>query len=460
MMVPKNALSFCFSARVLMLAGIFFFCFQIESFAQGKDIEGEITLAESAWGNFLRAKAIPLKQTEDFQQILDAAGDKKLVLLGEATHGTSEFYTFRSELSKKLITEKGFSFVAVEGNWVEIYKLNAYVQGKTGSGSSAAALLGNFDYWPTWMWANVEMTQFIEWLRKHNQDVAPDKRVGIYGMDLYNMWPAKSAIIDFASVYMSESYTQIKNQLGCFDDFKNSETRYASEVNRGAASCEIQTKTVWQLIRARQAQLSLKAPESYFYAMGSTRVLYNAEQYFRENVTNKVGAWNIRVGHMEETILSLLDHHGEEAKGVVWAHNTHVGDASAVEMEDPGLRSLGELTRATLGQDNVYLVGMSMQEGQVMAGKKWGKEGRVLDVPKGLQDSLEDVFSAVDHPVYYLLFEESDRSSDFAQSALAHRAIGVVYQPRRDDRYYQNTLPIHRYDAMVFFKTTKALNPI
>lgn len=409
---------------------------------------------------YITGRAAELKTSDDLDQLIESAGTKKLVMLGESTHGTSEYYFWRSEISKRLIAEKGFSFIVVEGDWASIYRLNKYVKDLPGALKTASDVVKTFNRWPEWMWANEEIVELAEWLRSFNDELPIEKKIGFYGLDVYGQWDAMQKLIDYAETELPDDYEIIKANLECFLAYGYDEWQYARAVTQRGNSCEPQLNEVVDLLKAKAEVLRTIDKKKYFYAKQNALVVKNAEEYYRLAIRDGTDSWNSRVYHMDYTITRLLDYYGNDSKGIVWAHNTHIGDAGATSMFQQNMVNIGHLKRNELGRENVFLVGFSTYTGNVMAGSQWGARRQVMDIPKGQPGSIEALLNKVEKDSYYLMFTEDDRNNDELMQLRGHRAIGVVFNPTFEIRNYVPTILPERYDAFIFFRETKALTPV
>ena len=405
-------------------------------------------------------KAISLENASSLDPLITAAGDKKLVLLGEASHGTHEYYMWRDIISRRLIEEHNFNFIAVEGDFASLYNLNLYVKNMEGAGNSAREVLMKLNRWPTWMWANEEVVVLAEWLRKHNDNLPQEKKVGFYGMDVYDEWHSKEMVLDLLKKTDEKSFNYAKQQYNCFNPHKGDSWEYAHAVKGGKPDCAEATKRVVDYIRSNRETLRELSDDVYFYLLQNAIVVHNAEEFYRESVASKDAAsWNSRVFHMRETVGDLLALYGENAKGIVWAHNTHIGDASFTSMRNTGEKNIGQLKRESLGKDKVFLIGFSSYRGKVIAGSSWGARMEEMTIPSAINNSLETKLKKTGLDAFYLIFDEEDRREENLK-VMGHRAIGVVYNPQFDRRQFVPTIVPMRYDALIFFKETKALQPL
>ncbi len=431
-------------SRILLLVLLFFLnaCF-LQS--QNQDVV-----------SWLASKSKPFNSVYDLDELIASASDRKLVLMGEASHGTHEYYHWRGEMTRQLITDHGFDFIVVEGDWASIYRLNKYVKDLPGAHVSAYDVLKSFDRWPQWMWANKDILELAEWLRSYNDALPSDEKVGIYGMDVYGQWQAMDDLMDFVNTNMPEDARVIENYLNCFSGYGDNEWNYARAVAQGAAACDDMLQRVVEIVESYNNDLST-AHKAHFRARQNALVVKNAEDFYRLAVTSSVDSWNSRVNHFWLTVHRLLSFHGVDSKGIVWAHNTHVGDARATTMAAQNQQNIGQLSRTDLGGDQVFIIGFGTKKGTVNAGSEWESRMQIMKIPEAMEGSLDNYLGRVKYDQFYLLFNEADRTNPFMQTPLGHRAIGVVYNPRQEQGNYVPTLPAHRYDALIFFQETKAL---
>ena len=402
-------------------------------------------------------KAVPLDGDASLDRLISAAADKELVLLGEASHGTHEYYLWRDKISRRLISEQNFSFIAVEGDFASLYHLNRYVKNLDGAANSAREILLKLHRWPTWMWANEEVVALAEWLRSHNDNLPQDKKVGFYGMDVYDEWNSKKAALDLLKTTDQTAYEYVKEQYNCFGQHKGDSWSYAHAVRAGKENCATATKNVVEYIRNNRNNFSELSDDAYFYLLQNTIVVHNAEEFYRESIASKGDvSWNSRVHHMHGTVNDLLNLYGKNSKGIVWAHNTHIGDAEYTDMRKTGEKNIGQLTREGLGNDNVLLIGFTTFEGKVMAGSSWGAPMEEMTIPPAISNSIEYKLNQIDQESFYLIFDKEDRKKKNLKS-MGNRAVGVVYNPKRDKRQFVPTIVPMRYDALFFFKKTTAL---
>jgi erythromycin esterase-like protein len=403
--------------------------------------------------------AVALQSPADLDVVLDRVGDARIVLLGEASHGTHEYYLWRAALTKRLVEEKDFGFVAVEGDWPECYEVNRVVKHRPGAGRSPREALDAFDRWPTWMWANEEVVAFCDWLHELNAQRTERDRVGFYGLDVYSLWDSMRALLDYLRDHEPQHVEQALDAVRCFEPYGEDPQDYAFASRFAPASCEpAVVELLRRLCSERAARGDGDDPEARFSAEQNAAVTAGAERYYRAMVGGSAESWNVRDVHMQDTLDRLLDFHG--SKAVVWEHNTHVGDARATDMASAGMVNVGQLARERHGRDDVVAVGFGGYRGGVIAATRWGAPMQRMPVPEAREGSLEALLhEQVGHDAAFV-FPAGDRP-DWLARRLDHRAIGVVYSPARE-RWgnYVPTVLGERYDAFLYFDDTRALHPL
>ncbi|HTE17511.1 MAG TPA: erythromycin esterase family protein [Armatimonadota bacterium] len=416
----------------------------------------------------LRARVHPLSGADsDYDPLLDLIGDARFVLLGEASHGTHEFYAERARITQRLIREKGFNAVAVEADWPDAYRVNCHVRG-AGAATAVEALEG-FQRFPAWMWRNHEVVRFIDWLRAHNEALSPDAaRVGFYGIDLYSLHTSVQEVLAYLDRVDPEAAQRAHYRYGCFDHFGEDSQAYGYAASFGLSqSCEEGVVTQLTELRRRAGEYAARdgrmAADEYFYAEQNARLVKNAEQYYRSMFGGRVSSWNLRDRHMAETLDHLVAHlqrDGAPAKVVVWAHNSHLGDARATEMGEGGELNIGQLVRERYGQAAV-LVGFSTYTGTVTAASDWGGPAERKAVRPGMEGSYEALFHAVGVPRFLLPLREGGEVAERLRRRRLERAIGVIYHPRteRQSHYFHARLP-DQFDAVLHFDQTRAVEPL
>ena len=390
------------------------------------------------------------------QPLIDAIASRPVVMLGEASHGTHEYYTWRIAITKRLIEEKSFRFIAVEGDWPDCYLINRYVKGYEDAGSNFREIMNRFDRWPTWMWANWEIVALIEWLRDFNKNLPAEMKVGFYGLDVYSLWDSMKTMLGYLEKEDKAAAESVKKAISCFEPFKEDEQEYARFSLTGH---HCHDEVVALLKQVRLTDFRDGDREAALNTGQNALITVNAERHYRSMVAFDDQSWNIRDHHMMETLDRLMRFHGPQAKGIIWEHNTHIGDARATDMIAEGLVNIGQLAREQYGADKVYLVGFGSYSGYVIASEYWGAAMQQMQVPKAAKNSVESLLhDEAGSDVLLLLHEESDERY---HQKIKHRAIGVVYKPLIDSwANYVPTVLTERYNAFMFIDYTTALHPL
>jgi erythromycin esterase len=423
-------------------------------------------LGEESFAARLRDAALPLEHTDDLDPLIDYIGDARYVLLGEATHGTSQFYTKRSQITKRLILEKGFSFVAVEGDWPDCYRVNRYVKAAPSAGRSAEEALHAFARWPTWMWANREVVDLAEWMRQHNDAVPLELRVGFFGLDVYSLWESLGEVLEYLQREGPDAVAAARRAYDCFDPYHEDAQEYARATMLVPTSCEREVISMLATLRARTPEYD-DGPDEFFNAEQNALVVRNAELYYRTMVRGGPTSWNVRDHHMVDTLDRLMAYHGPAAKAIVWEHNTHVGDARYTDMTRAGMVNVGQIVRELHGErpderDGVVLVGFGTHRGTVMAGAEWGAPMQRMQMPDAREGSWEHTLHrALEGNGLFLFDGSANGGVQGLDTAVGHRAIGVVYNPRAErwGNYVPTILP-RRYDAFLFIDQTRAVEAL
>ena len=392
---------------------------------------------------------------DDYDALIERIGEARYVLIGEASHGTHEFYRERSRITRRLIAEKGFAAVAIEGDWPSAARVNRYVRG-SGTDKSVELALDGFERFPAWMWRNIDVLQFAGWLRRHN-DALPRAaaRAGFYGLDLYSLFESMAAVLRYLERADPAAARRARARYACFDRFGEDSQRYGYATAFGMSqSCE--DEVVAQLVELRrQAGARGSDPDERFHAEQNARLARNAEEYYRTMIRGRVSSWNLRDSHMAETLEALALHltTGAPAKIVVWAHNSHVGDARATEMGEHGEHTLGQLMRQRY-RGQTALLGMTTHRGTVTAASDWGGAAERKRVRDALPGSHEAVFHEMGVRSFYV------PTAAFRERRL-ERAIGVIYLPQseRMSHYFHATLA-EQFDFVLHFDETRAVEPL
>ena len=401
-----------------------------------------------------------------YDPLLRVLAKARFALLGEASHGTAEFYGERIRITQRLIAEAGYTAVAVEADWPDAWRVNRYVRGLSDDRDANEALCG-FRRFPSWMWRNTEVRDFVEWLRDFNARKPVHRQVGFYGLDLYSLFTSIQAVLQYLDEHDPDEARRARARYACFDHARGDSQAYGYAASYGvAASCEDEAVQQLREMNRRMAQAAttrgLERDEA-FYAQQNARLVHNAEEYYRTMFRGRVSSWNLRDSHMAET-LQALDRHlaadGVMPRFAVWAHNSHLGDASATEMGDMGEWNLGQLTRDRHGADAV-LVGFSTHRGWVTAASDWDGAHECKRVRDGLEGSWEDLFHRTGIERALLMLRGNDAVRPLAMERRMQRAIGVIYRPdtERMSHYFETTLA-EQFDAMIHIDETNALQPL
>ena len=416
--------------------------------------EPEITGAIRQW-------AYPLNTKDDLNPLLDRIGDASIVMLGEASHGTHEYYTWRTYITRRLIEEKGFNFIAVEGDWPDCYRLNRYVKQYEPNDESVFNILHAFNRWPTWMWANWETAALAGWVHRHNKGKPKNQQAGFYGLDVYSLWQSMESIMNYMRKTDPEALSMAEEAYRCFEPYRKDEgTSYARASHFVPELCRHEVVHLLSEIRQRMTSYNTDH-ENVFSTEQNALIAVNAEKYYRAMIEGGPHSWNIRDRHMAETLDRLLKYHGENAKAIVWEHNTHVGDARATDMVDEGMYNLGELARLQHHDKGVVLVGFGSYKGSVMAGRSWGAPMQAMQLPEALEGSWEHLLHKSGKNNKLLMMDDFTTCDMLIENHIGHRAVGVVYNPAYEkySNYVPSVLPL-RYDAFIYLDETQALHPL
>ncbi|MGZ4660925.1 MAG: erythromycin esterase family protein [Arthrobacter sp.] len=410
----------------------------------------------------IRVLARPLNGLRDLDGLVHRAGTGRFVAIGEASHGTHEYYTMRARLTIRLIEEQAFTWIGVEGDWPDCWRINRWVRGQGGLDTGVHAMLAGFERWPTWMWANEEVAGFLDWLRGWNLERPMAERVGFYGLDVYSLWDSLREIIGWLEENVPDAVPAAMRAWQCFLPHHEDPHEYAWSTRLVPESCEADVVALLTEVRNRALAAGGRQGEDNdeaFDAVQNALVAANAEHYYRIMVQGNRESWNIRDQHMAETVDRLSRHLGPSSKGIIWEHNTHVGDARATDMARDGLVNVGQLLRERHGAEGVTLVGFASHRGSVIAADAWGAPERVLPVPEARMGSHEDLLHrALGEPA--VLVFGGDKSGPWLSAWLGHRAIGVVYRPAHEHGNYVPTRMGGRYDALIWLEQTSALRPL
>lgn len=407
----------------------------------------------------LRALARPLSTTAGLSSLVEGLGEARFYCIGEASHGTHEFYEWREMLTRRLIEERGFTWIGVEGDWPDCWRVNRWVCGYANQELDAEGVLARFERWPTWMWANHEVADFLEWLRDWNLAREEQQRVGFYGLDVYSLWDSLREVFSWLEENAPEALPAAERAWQCFLPYREDPHEYAWSTRLVPDNCEDDVVRLLAEVQGRIAEQH-ERDHGAFDAEQNAVVAAGAENYYRTMVRGDRQSWNVRDHHMVDTIERVTRHLGAASTGVIWEHNTHIGDARATDMAADGLVNVGQLLRERNPPGDVALVGFASHRGTVLAADAWGSPHKVFPVPEAPSGTHEHLLhTAVGEPAV-LVFPD-DRSGPWLSAWLGHRAIGVVYNPGRDAAgNYVPTRMGGRYDALIWLEETESLHPL
>lgn len=428
---------------------------------------GALQVDDAALGRALAPHGCPLAGPADEEVLVDFLAQGRLVLLGEATHGTHEFYALRAALTQRLIIEHGFCAVIAEADWPDAWRVNRYVRA-LGDDTDAVQALGGFRRFPTWMWRNTVVRDFVEWLRHHNATHPRRQWAGFYGMDLYSLLGSAQAVLDYLEHTDPEAARRARARYACFKHYGENIHAYGYAASFGLQPhCEDEVLAQWRDMSRHATSLSRagrSVRDDVFSALQNARLVRNAEEYYRTMLHRRVSSWNLRDHHMAQTLQALerhlADDTGEPPRIVVWAHNSHLGDARATAMHDQGEWNVGQLVRERWG-DQVRLVGFSTYRGTVTAAPAWDAPAQRRRVRDGLPGSHEAVLHATGRERFWLPLRGQGPLAELLARSRPQRAIGVIYLPdtERVSHYAQAHLP-GQFDALIHLDVTQALEPL
>lgn len=418
----------------------------------------------------IHSQALPLTDPASLDPLMERIGDARYVLLGEASHGTAEYYQLRDVMTRRLIEEKGFSFVAVEGDWPDCQAVHCSVVAAPDAPEDPGEVLEGCRRWPSWMWGNADVAAFTRWLRRHNEGLPPERRVGFFGLDVYSLWESLHAVLGHLREHDPGQVQHALETFPCFEPYAEDPQAYALATRYVPESCEPQVVSLLTELRRRAAQAAaVDGSLAEFAARQNAEVLAGAEAYYRVMLDSGPESWNIRDRHMADTLDRLMEHYGPDAKAVVWEHNTHIGDARATDMVDVGEVNVGQLVRERHMGRGVVLVGFGSHSGTVIAADAWGDVPRIMSVPPARTGSVEDLLhralpgerALFVFPHVQLQRPPSSGRGEWFHEEHGHRAIGVVYRPQYDPvGNYVPTVLAQRYDAFCYLDRTHALTPL
>jgi erythromycin esterase-like protein len=427
----------------------------ITDLIRGRSVSGAREAARLLRGH---CEALPPISAEGFGAMFDRFGDARVVLLGEATHGTSEFYRARAAITRRLIEKHGFTIVAVEADWPDAARIDAYARHHARMPSREEA----FARFPTWMWRNVEVRDFVSWMRGHNEGLAPGRRAEFRGLDVYSLNTSVNAVLRYLEKVDPEAAKEARDRYGCLSPWQADPARYGRAVHMGLKRpCDQPLLDQLQELLARRLDYVDGSEERFFDAVQNARIARAAEHYYRIMYEGSTASWNLRDRHMFDTLQTLLERRGEGAKAVVWAHNSHIGNAAATAMGWQGEFNIGELCR-TAWRHEAVLIGFGTDRGTVAAASDWDEPMEVKRVRPSQDDSHERVFLETGLPCSLTDWRAGRRDlRELLSEPRLERAIGVVYRPEteRYSHYFEAVLA-EQFDAFVWFEETRAVRPL
>lgn len=416
----------------------------------------------------VRQSVHPLdERAPNLSVLLSAIGTHPYVLIGEASHGTHEFYRVRSEITKRLIREKGFRTIAIEADWPDTARINRYIQGES-EDKEAIDALSDFQRFPSWMWRNADFLDFVGWLRHYNDSLSPQDKVEIFGLDLYSLHASMAAVVDYLERIDPEQAQRARARYACFDMFGGDSQAYGYAAGLGLShTCE--TEVVTQLIELHEhaahsaPRSNLQDSREAFSAEQNAFVVKNAEEYYRTMFFGDVSSWNLRDSHMAETFERLLIHRHtvyQDPKVAVWAHNSHIGDARATQMGRRGEHNIGQLLRM-MHPGLCFNIGFTTYEGTVTAADAWDSPPRSMKIRQARPESYEHLFHLVEVPAFALLLKDHPLLQNALHGPLLERAIGVIYRPDSElqSHCFSANLP-RQFDAVVHIDRTRSVEPL
>lgn len=414
----------------------------------------------------IAAAARSMRTGDDIEAIAQRAANARFALVGEASHGTHEFYDIRAAVTRRLIEHHGFRVIALEADWPDTLRVHRHVTGRT-SETDAAEALGDFRRFPAWMWRNTVMTDFVTWLRQWNLTQPVEERAGLFGMDLYSLHASIESVLDYLGKVDPEAARRARMRYSCFDAFGEDPQAYGYATTRGGAEpCEDAVVAQLSELRRKYGDLISRdgklAQDEFFYAEQNARLVTNAERYYRSMFRGRERSWNLRDAHMADTLDALAEHFGgRQCRMVVWAHNSHLGDARATEMSRRGEWNVGQLMRERHGGE-VCSIGFTTSTGTVTAARDWGAHHERRRVRRPLAGSCESLFHSVGRDAFWLdLQGQDDNVSAWLAQERLQRAIGVIYRPEteRASHYFETRLS-HQFDLVIHLDETTALEPL
>jgi protein-L-isoaspartate(D-aspartate) O-methyltransferase len=405
------------------------------------------------------AEAFSTLEEASLAPLLKRIGKARIVLIGEASHGTSEFYRMRALITKRLIEEKDFNIVAAEADWPDAARVDHYVRHRNIPPSEWTA----FARFPTWMWRNTEVLEFIDWLHEHNKVLPYCNQTGFYGLDLYSLYNSARAVVDYLEDVDPDLAIVARQRYGCLSPWEADPAAYGHAALTGAyRSCEQNVVHMLAELHKKRLEYAYNDGERFLDAAQNAQLVTNAERYYRVMYYGSRASWNLRDSHMFDALLNVMKYHGESAKAIVWAHNSHIGDASATEMSSRGEHNIGQLCRKKFGEES-YSIGFGTDHGTVAAASNWNGPMEVKQVRPSHPQSYERLFHLTNIPGLILPMHAEQNGDLYAQLSKPklERAIGVIYRPETElaSHYFEAVLP-RQFDEYIWIDQTRAITPL
>ncbi|MBW3571576.1 MAG: erythromycin esterase family protein [Gemmatimonadetes bacterium] len=428
---------------------------------------GSLSSADSASLELVRAAAVPITgAATDYDSLMALIGDARFVLLGEATHGTQEFYQERARITQRLIQEKGFSGVAIEGEWPDAQGVHRFVRDDGGAATAEESLRGFTSGFPQWMWANTAVRDLVVWMRQYNAGRPPEQQVGFYGLDVYSLFESADSVVAYLSRTDPAAAGRARERYECLRPYRGAPERYAAAAGQDPGrSCEepsaAQAREMEQLYARGGGDA--RARDERFSALQNARIVAEGEAYWRAQWEGGPAPWNARDRHMAMTLEHLGDHlaaQGRTPRIVVWAHNTHAGDARLTAMGQGGEWNVGQLMRVAF-EGEAILVGFTTYHGTVLAAEDWDGPARVRRLNPALPESYSALFHRTGLPAFLMTFRGREELSRAMGEPRLERAVGVIYRPRTERQSHYFTAMLSRqFDAVIHIDSTTAVTAL
>jgi erythromycin esterase-like protein len=413
---------------------------------------------------YISKNSTTIKTITDLKPMFEAIGERRFVLLGESTHGTHEYYSWRDVISRELISRKGFNFIAVEGDWQSIYRLNEYVKHRTPKEQTARSVMAQLTRWPMWMWANQEFADLLEWIRNHNISLPPERRVGVFGLDMQDPMDSMAAVLAWFRKHDRKNYVAVKAAYKTISDLPENFRGYVRGLAQGQPRRTKEVALPVQILRKLVMAKGVQKIDKYAWAAKQNALaVKRAEAQYHAMLTQSSANWNLRASYMKEAFLRIAERYGKNSKGIVWAHNTHVGDARATDMTRWDQVNIGQLLRESQGEAQVYILGFATHGGKVIAGANWGSPMQTMNIIPARPNSIEAIFRSCGLKQSLIIWDAAAAlirkdPSHKMNTMISHRAIGVIYRPP-NEAYVQTIMPL-RYNATFYIDHTSPLKPL